>query len=642
MKKFTFLLLLMFVYSISQAWPWGHRYTTEQANQNITVDINTDFTVSVEWGEGGWDADGSKFGYGTSTDGTGWTWVDLPWFQDGDGNNKRCKTTINISIPGKYYYAYRMDKSGTSYSFGSSDWAENSATLSAISTIIVGEVSKIAGSWSTNGTWEDDSPPTSSDNVAIMHDVNISSSGEAKSIYVYSSKTLTIEDNGSVTITDDLTNNGTFTIQSNSDGTGSLITTNGPISGSVTFQRYIVGHSDDNDHGWHFLASPVATFNIDGSNFDPGDGATPNDLYGWAESTGLWMNYKAGDPTQIVPGTGYFTAWQTTDTKEFSGTLNNSDIGKSDLSFTEGSDQTGWHLLGNPFPSALTWATNWSLSNVNTTAKIWNESSASYSDIASGGTIPATQGFMVNVTGATNSLTIPTADRIHSATAWYKDVDVNTIKLTAVDPQGSTAQESIIKFNENATTGFDNEFDSYFLPGYAPQFYSLINNEIAVSTNTFPEFNEQLSIPFTFIKNSSSNFSIEVEGINNLVPQTQVSLVDLKTNTTQNLLENPVYTFESSEGDDIERFLIQFGVLGLEEESIENKLNFYVYNNTLNIVNDDLQKGIIQIFDMLGQKVLEKTYSAQDNSFNIDLPSENYIVRIISGDKIANGKIHID
>ncbi|MBI9036531.1 MAG: T9SS type A sorting domain-containing protein [Bacteroidales bacterium] len=643
MKKFTFLLLLLFLYAATQALPWGHRYDVEQANQNITVDINTSFRVSVEWGEGDWDgAMGSAFGYGTSTDGTNWTWIELPWFEDGEGSNKRCRADVSISTPGKYYYAYRMIKAangGTSYSFGSTDWAENLADLNATSTIIVGEVSKTDGSWANPDTWEDGTKPTNSDNVAIMHDVNISSNGEAKSLYVYSGKIFTIEDNGNITITDDLTNNGTFTIQSNLDGTGSLITTNGPISGSVTFQRYIVGYPDAT-HGWHFLSSPIETFNIAGSAFDPG---ADDVVYGWDETTGIWMNSKAGDPTQIVSGTGYLTSWKSTDTKNFSGNLNNSNIPKSNLSFTDGSSYSGWHLLGNPFPCALLWdATSWSRSNVNANAKIWNESNASYSDISQNGIIPATQGFMVYVTGSTNSLTIPTADRTHNSQAWYKDVDVNTIKLTAIDPEGSTAQESIIKFNENSTTGFDNEFDSYFLAGYAPQFYSVINDVIAVSTNTLPEISEQLSIPFSFIKNSSSNFYIEAEGLENIFPQTLVSLVDLKTNTTQNLLENPVYTFESSEGDDAERFLIQFGVLGLEEENLENKLNFYIYNNTLNIVNNDLQAGTIQLFDMIGQKVMEKNYSSADNSININLPSAYYIVRIISGKNIVNGKIHID
>jgi hypothetical protein len=500
-----------------------------------------------------------------------------------------------------------------------------------------------ATSWGNTASWDAGAIPESNQPVTIENNLTLAQDVTVSSITVNNSISFTIEDNGSMTVNNAFTNNGTFTIQSNSDGTGSL-KTNGTVSGNVTCERYIVGHGGDNDHGWHFLASPVTTFNIDGSDFDPGDGATPNDLYGWAESTGLWMNYKAGNPTQIVPGTGYFTAWNVTPdpVKAFSGTLNNANIPKSNLSYTEGSTNTGWHLLGNPFPCALTWATSWSLSNVSTTAQIWHEGNASFSLISSGGTIPATQGFMIEVTEATNSLTIPIADRFHSGQAWYKDDEINKIKLTAYDPERSTAQESIIRFNENATSGFEHEFDAHFLSGFAPQFFSVVDNTHAVSCNTLTEISEQLSIPFSFIKNSSSDFYIEVEGIENLFPQTIVSLVDLKTNTTQNLLENPVYTFESSEGDDVERFLIQFGVLGLDEQNLENKLNFYVYNNTLNVVNNDLQAGTIQIFDMLGQQVLKKNYSGQENSIKLNLPAAYYIVRIISGKNIVNGKIHVE
>ena len=92
MKKNYFLTILFILGSLSSFAQWGHRYATEQVNQNINVETGTNFTVSVEWGEGDWT--NSEFGYGTTTDGTGWTWVSLPWFEDGDGSNKRCNIRI--------------------------------------------------------------------------------------------------------------------------------------------------------------------------------------------------------------------------------------------------------------------------------------------------------------------------------------------------------------------------------------------------------------------------------------------------------------------------------------------------------------------------------------------------------------------
>ncbi|MBI9039655.1 MAG: T9SS type A sorting domain-containing protein [Bacteroidales bacterium] len=502
--------------------------------------------------------------------------------------------------------------------------------------------------WNETANWESVSIPENTDNVKIISQplnntfpiINSGTPANTNNLIIESGAALTINPSNSLTVAGNLTNNaGTsgLMIKSDATGTGSLIV-EGTSTGEINVERYIVAFSDD-IHGWHFLASPVATFNIEGSAFEPG---INDDIYGWEESTGLWKNYKAGNPTQIVPGTGYFTAWQSTLVRSFSGTLNNSDISKSNLSYTVENINAGWHLLGNPFPCALKWnATSWDLSNVNGTAKIWNESAASYSDISQNDIIPATQGFMVYVSSGTNSLTIPKADRAHNSQAWYKNDEINKIKLTAFDSEGVSSQESIIKFNNMATEGFDNEFDSYFLAGYAPQFYSVINDNKAVSTNTLPEISEQLSISLSFIKNSYSDFYIKAEGIDNIFPLTTVSLVDLKTNITQNLSENPVYAFESYEGDEPNRFLLQFGILGLEEHTIENNLHFYNYNNKLYIFDKKIKIGTVQIFDMLGKPMMEKEYSGQANIINLDLPSAYYIVRIISDKNLIIGKIYV-
>ncbi|OYT14051.1 MAG: hypothetical protein B6I19_01870, partial [Bacteroidetes bacterium 4572_114] len=430
-----------------------------------------------------------------------------------------------------------------------------------------------------------------------------------------------------------------LTIKSNALGTGSLIV-EGTSSGNITIERYIAGHTTE-FNGWHFLSSPVATFTIDRSGFDPGEN---DDLYRWEETTSLWMNHKAGDPVQIVSGTGYLVAYQSSGAKTFSGILNNSNITKTNLSYTPVANGTGWHLIGNPFPSAILWdATSWGLSGVNATAKIWKESTASYIDISKNDAIPAAQGFMINVTSATNSITIPLADRSHETQAWYKEDEVNKIKLTAYDTEGNTAQESIIKFNENATTGFDNQYDSRFLSGYAPLFFSFAEGE-PVSTNALPELTEALSIPFSFTKNSSSTFNIKAEGIDQLAPSYPVYLTDLKINYTQNLSTGPTYTFTSVEGDNPARFLLHFKPVGIEEEST-NQSNILVWatNNVINILNPHRQPGTIRVINMLGQEVMHTEMNGDNHEeIYIGLPSAYFIVSIVYKNGIVNRKVFIE
>ena len=363
MKKLLLLFLLAFVVNnISQANPYGHRYATEQSTQDITVDINTSFTVSVEWGEGDWDgAMGSAFGYGISNDGTDWTWVQLPWFEDGSGSNKRCRTDVSISIPGKYYYAYRMIKAangGTTYSFGSDGWLENSSTLVATSTIIVGEVSAQAGDWSSTTSWIDGTVPTSSDNVAIMHNIVISTSGaNANDVYIYSGKSLTMNPASELTANGTFTNNGTLTLQSDATGTASLIESTAGVT--ATTQNYKTSNR------WHYISLPVAE-------------TTANSFYGmylmhWYEPTEDWI-YITDETTVLDTVMQGFSFWTYSNTTlSYTGELNSGaySIGvTNNMDYTAGS--SGMNFIGNPYPSATNWnLAGWALNDVDPTIYIY-------------------------------------------------------------------------------------------------------------------------------------------------------------------------------------------------------------------------------------------------------------------------------
>jgi hypothetical protein len=503
--------------------------------------------------------------------------------------------------------------------------------------------------WNNTANWSENSIPTSTKNIIIpdvTNDPIITSivSSECNNITIESGGSLTISEEGKLTVNDDLSNSGTLTINTYASSTGSLIV-EGTASGDISMQRYIATWSDA-DHGWHFLSSPVASQAINDFH-TVGSG---NDFYKWDEINDIWVNRTASGgglngafETNFAVGTGYLIANSTTSTKTFSGTLNNSNIDFSNLSYTEATDHTGWHLLGNPYPSALLWdATAWNRTNVNATAKIWHESNSSYSDISQNGAIPANQGFMINVTSATNSITIPLDDRSHNSQNWYKNGETNKIKLTAYDTEGNTAQESIIKFNENATTGFDNEYDSKFLSGYAPLFYSQAG-EFNVSSNTLPEITEELSILIYFIKNGSSTYYIEVEGIENLLTDYPIYLTDLKTGHTQKLSDNPVYSFTSSEGDSPHRFLLHFKAVGIEEHSTSNNnIQIWSANKTVNIFNPDNHIGQIRVLNMFGQILAEAPLDGNSRQlFTVNIPAGYYIVNIINQHFAISKKVFV-
>lgn len=449
--------------------------------------------------------------------------------------------------------------------------------------------------------------------------LNVTSDGALSMSALTNSATGAVNITGSLTVEGTLSNSGTLIIKSNATGTGSLIHSSSGVSATV--ERYVVGHANVAADGWHLMGSPVATFDINGSSFDPG---ANDDLYSWDEATNTWLNHKAGNPTQIVPGTGYLVAYENTATKSFTGNLNVSNVSVSGLTHNA-SQGKGWHLLGNPFASALEWnktGGSWALTNIAATAKVWNSGSKAYDDIDANGIIPAAQGFFVQVNeSTTGSLTIPAAARAHSGTAWYKSTTPR-ILLSASPADGSSKQESQIRIEPEATTGFDFYHDSRFLEGYAPKFYSVSGGEM-LSTNALPQLQDGTSIPFGFVKNQHNAFVIRLE---ENMPATDIYLKDLKLNLAHHLSQQTEYYFTAAEGDEPNRFLLHFGVVGITEKPSKPALHASVAAGQLHLLN---LHGTAQldIFDLSGRLLQQhKVVANGKQSVPLALPAGVYVV----------------
>jgi hypothetical protein len=493
-----------------------------------------------------------------------------------------------------------------------------------------------SGSWNTAGTWTGTLGTLTQPGPG--HNVTINSGGDVTVGAAGRCNNLTIADGGHLTQTAALTVGGNLLVQSGGSyiPSGTLtVTGTKSMERAVTAANWgIVGQ------GYHLLSSPVAAQAITGNaDFAPTGGGNDYDFYAWVESSQTWWNQKAhpGDFTTFTPGTGYLAAFQLTDTKSFGGTFNTANVVKTNL--TKGVYVgSGWNLLGNPFSSAIQWNDgNWALTNIAAGAKVWNSGSGSYSDIAASGFIPACNGFMVQATVNTGSLTIPAVSRVHNNTAWYKSTD-QRIYLMVRDVENNLAQESTIRFNEGASEGYDSEFDSQFLEGYAPLFYSMAGVD-RVSTNTLPSLELNNAIPFSFVKNEGTNFSIElVEGIESNL----VFIRDLKTGITYNLTENGNYTFSAEAGDVAERFEIFFGVTGIDTQNALNAAHVYSAKDMLYVTN---VKGntTMDILNLQGQVLNSYSFnSSGSEEFTVNLPTGVYLVRLHNSNTTKTVKVFIN
>ncbi|PKP51675.1 MAG: hypothetical protein CVT92_12165 [Bacteroidetes bacterium HGW-Bacteroidetes-1] len=297
-------------------------------------------------------------------------------------------------------------------------------------------------------------------------------------------------------------------------------------------------------------------------------------------------------------------AYNAPDVKIFSGELNVADIIVQDLTITGTSNANrSWHLLGNPFSCALTWdvSTDWSFTNIAGVAKIWNEALQAYSDLTStpASSIPSTNGFMVQVSSGTGSLTMPATKRDQSAQAFYKNKEsLPRILLIAAPLDKTSGQQSTVCFIPEATEDFDLMYDGEFLSGYAPKFYS-ISGDIKLSTNTLPSMNGEKVIPFGFFKNDASDFSLE---LSETIEGHTLYLSDLKTNTVHIFNNNPVYLFNSEEGDDSNRFQLYFGTVNIGEQPDDEIIQAYLSGGYLYLTIPD-GKVVLEVFNILGSMV---------------------------------------
>ncbi len=450
---------------------------------------------------------------------------------------------------------------------------------------------------------------------------------------------------------------------SDSTGTGSLIANN--TNAHATVQRYVKGWTSypanlQGTYGWHLLSSPVAS-----QAYQPVFVANPpsarEDFYMWRETDITWRNSKVGTAapytfnstefgTAFHKGTGYLCSYDSTSVKEFKGAVNVDSVVFTGLTLSGPitNNLSGWHLLGNPYPSALRWnytVNRWNKTNIASKAKVWNEQAASYKDIAAGDYIPAMQGFMVQVTDSVNkgSITIPAVDREHSASNWYKSSSTENIVLSVKNLAQGTYQESVIGFDSDADNGYDTEYDSHFLPGFASAFYTCVDNH-KLSSNIYNSFDTTLVITTGFEPGMNGMYSFKATDLDAVLPLGTIALLeDLKNGTTYNLSQNNTYNFTASVNDHTKRFRIRFtgNATGITEHDLEDDIKVSYDDNHI-IINSENRVKEISVYNLLGQRIYNTNVS---RSGLISLPftgnTAYYFVNIITDKSTRTYKVYV-
>lgn len=212
------------------------------------------------------------------------------------------------------------------------------------------------------------------------------------------------------------------------------------------------------------------------------------------------------------------------------------------------------------------------------------------------------------------------------------------IGLTARNLDEGNSQESYIIINPSSTAGFDLMYDSRFLPGSGPVFYSMAAEE-KLSTNCIPDFSSQSAIPFVFIPNGEGSFDIEISGVELI--QEQVILYDRLSKAQHNLSLDPVYYFDAEAGQDSLRFEIQFRTAGTENDAEAEVFNLYYSQGSL-FYQSSAQGKSFTLMNLEGKLIYKSPGLAEKTgSFPVNLMPGIYLVRVLMQDGLIVRKIFI-
>jgi hypothetical protein len=171
-----------------------------------------------------------------------------------------------------------------------------------------------------------------------------------------------------------------------------------------------------------------------------------------------------------------------------------------------------------------------------------------------------------------------------------------------------------------------------------------------LSINAVPSLNprEEIVLPLGLQTSFAGNYKINAYEINNFDIYTEAYLIDAAANITQNLKQNPYYSFDIKPGKAEDRFFLKFvntSSTGINDADLLNKHVNFLANasgNTLyiTVLNQNTGIGNLKIFNTLGQEIINDKVSNGKTSYT--LKKGVYIARLLTETENITKKIIIE
>jgi hypothetical protein len=459
--------------------------------------------------------------------------------------------------------------------------------------------------------------------------------------------------------------NGNIKIISDSNGDGSIgqVGVGGTINGNIVVERYI---ANPGVRSYRYLASPFtnlpvsswkAAFPITGTFNDPstqlewplisGIDQTSPSLYFYNQLTDTYLSYptngNSSSGQNLINGRGY--AAYLRDTAPIvitsSGTV---PIGDVPISLT--ASGTGYNLVGNPYPSAISWDlvdligvqvndTYAILDNTNQTT-VGAGNFVYYQQNNPGAAIPASydgiiasgQAFWVQATTST-TLTFQEANKILAAPAILRKSTPEISNTLRLKVRGNDlTDELIIAFKDDALDASDKN-DAQKRKNIKLTFSSLSADGKDMAINTFGTLLSEQIIKLNLQGALEGSYQIDFSQLESFKALPTIEMIDDFTKQTLLITpQNSSYSFSvtsdaNSTGSN--RFMVKVTNIVTGLEGSENTFggypnpiaDFYTVKFPRNI---KLESPVIA-FNLLGQTVNPRVVNSNDSEITYDFSS---------------------
>jgi len=504
----------------------------------------------------------------------------------------------------------------------------------------------------------------------------VSFSIQAQNITVNSGKSFTVEKAGAVQLYGNLTNNGTFTLNSDSDEFSSLLVS-GAASGDIIYNRYV---NIEGTGDWDLIGAPVSNMAFSSLITDANIAANGSfyAVGAYDNTTDTWTNVTAATAGNLALGQGYQMATTGGGTLSFAGAIANGDQSVTITNNDAANSGAGrrWNLIANPFASYLNGNSNADETNnfltFNTTAENdviddnfeaiygWKADGTGYAIYNNASTatyIAPGQGFFVAAAGSGGAQTITFTKAMQTVTGVDDFVAARSSAsyelVLEMYNDAVKVDDTKFYFKERLTLGLDPGYDAGAFNQSSGFSSRLLEQDsgIGMGINAMP-IDAMSNVIVPLVIHQEAGISLKIQIANSTIPEDiNVYLEDTIENTFTLLTNESFELLAQTTLSGLGRFFLHYTTSTLSTDTVSSTSLVSAYKGIGNtyISIEGLQQfsqpANLTLYNVLGMKVLSRKIQnpSQKEMFStVGMRAGVYILKVQAENIVFTKKIVIE